>query len=78
MSKHDEYLKLLREHEAKWGEERIGIVPEYARTLYNDAEYAEWYADLKARLKAYEEHLEEFGNTHYFPGCYGDPLTDCN
>lgn len=77
MSKYDEWIKLLREHENKWGDS-VGYTAEYARTIFNDEEYAEWYADLKARLKAYEAEQEEYANTHYFPGCYGDPLTDCN
>lgn len=77
MSKHDEWIKLLREHEGKWGN-RLEITPEYAHTIFNDEQYAEWYADLKARLKTYEAVQEELANTRYFPGCYGDPLTDCN
>lgn len=76
MSKRDEYVKLLREHEEKWGDS-TNYTAEYARTIMNDEEYAEWYADLKARLKLNEEAIEEYSNTHYFPGCYGDPLTDC-
>ena len=77
MNKYDEHIKLLREHEAKWGD-LINCVPEYVRTKLNDEMYAEWYADLKARLKAWEEYQEELSSTCYFPGCYGDPLMDCN
>lgn len=76
MTKRDEYIKLLREHEKKWGDS-VNFTAEYARTIMNDEEYAEWYADLKARMKLNEEAIEEYSSTHYFPGCYGDPLTDC-
>ena len=77
MSKYDEYIKFLRECEAKWGD-LIHCIPEYVRTKLNDDEYVEWYADLKEMQKRYSEYVEEYSSTHYFPGCYGDPLMDCN
>jgi hypothetical protein len=54
MNKHDEYIKLLREGETKWGD-LISCVPEYVRTKLNDEEYAEWYADLKELQKKLNE-----------------------
>jgi hypothetical protein len=65
------------EYPAETWESILGLTSETARRILNDEEYAEWRKERDAQDKAYRERVDAYSRTHYFPGCYGDPLTDC-
>lgn len=49
----------------------------YARRVMNDAEFA-MFCDLQnAFMEKNRAAALEYARTHYYPGCYGDALTDC-
>jgi hypothetical protein len=55
----------------------LGLTAECAETILSEEEFKEWRKDRDAQERAYAERVAEYSRTHYFPGCYGDPLTDC-
>ena len=57
----------------------VGLITrECAERIMTSNDFKKW-CELTSELltKQYKEQ-EEYARTHYFPGCYGDPLTDCN
>lgn len=61
---------------ATW-DDLMGVTKECARRVLNDEEFAKWCEDRAAKDAAYNRAQEAYNSTHYFPGCYGDPLADC-
>lgn len=53
------------------------VTRECARRLMNDTEYNEFCDRQDALFKRLADEVAEYSRTHYFPGCYGDALTDC-
>ncbi|MBO5917250.1 MAG: hypothetical protein J6Q14_00580 [Oscillospiraceae bacterium] len=53
------------------------VHPQCARRLLNDEEYAEFLKLQAAHFELTAAQAREYAETHYFPGCYGDALTDC-
>ena len=62
---------------ATW-DDLMGLTPWGARRILNDEEYEQWCKDREALFERKRIEQEEYSRTHYFPGCYGDPLMDCN
>ena len=56
----------------------LGLTKDYAREILSDEEFEEWCKDREAMDEAYRKRVEEELSHVYFPGCYGDPLVDCN
>lgn len=60
-------------------EEAVGqITKECAKRIMTTDDFEKWCKLTAELLERQHKEQEEFGRTHYFPGCYGDPLTDCN
>ena len=60
-------------------EESVGqITKECAKRIMTPDDFDKWCKLTAELLERQRKEQEELGRTHYFPGCYGDPLTDCN
>ena len=53
------------------------VTRDYARSAMNDEEFAVFCKKQEEKRREYEERVKEYSRKHYFPGCYGDALTDC-
>lgn len=60
-------------------EESVGLITrEYAQQIMTSEDFEKWCKLTAELLERQRQEQEEYSNTHYFPGCYGDPLMDCN
>ena len=53
------------------------VTREYAKSVMNETEYAEFCKLQDAYLQSRADAANEHASNHYFPGCYGDALEDC-
>ena len=53
------------------------VTYECARRLMNDEDFKTFCELREEWEKERRLAIEEYSRTHYFPGCYGDALTDC-
>ena len=53
------------------------VTRECARRLMNDEDYHEFCDRQDAFFAKLAAEASEYSRTHYFPGCYGDAMTDC-
>ena len=60
-------------------EECVGtITRECAARIMTLDDFKLWCRLTNELIEKQRKEQEEYARTHYFPGCYGDPLTDCN
>ena len=53
------------------------IARDYARQILNDEEFEQFCEKQDAYLEEIRRKAEAYSRNRYFPGCYGDALTDC-